>query len=78
MKGHEYLNIMTELICVQTETAQIRKNAKYTKIWRLRHLFYRDDLLCDVYAGDREREGEDKVMNDRAKFFNFMFGMMFE
>ena len=55
MKGHEYLNIMTELICVQTETVQIRKNAKNTKNWRLLHLFYGDDLLCDIYESDRKR-----------------------
>ena len=32
MKEHEYLN-MCELICMQTETLQVRKNAKDIKYW---------------------------------------------
>ena len=57
MKDHEYLN-MCELICIQTETVQVRKNAKDIKYWRRWHLCYRDYLLCDVYEGDRKKARE--------------------
>ena len=33
MKEHEYFN-MRELICIQIETLQVRKNAIDTKYWR--------------------------------------------
>ena len=64
MKEHEYLS-MTELICMQTETVQIRRMQKTPNIGKIDFCFL--EMVCCVTfmkATERELAGEDRVTND--------------
>ena len=56
---------MTEVICMQTETVQIRRTQKTPNIGDIDYCFL--EMICCVTfmkATEREREGEDRVTND--------------
>ena len=65
-------------LCTNWNSADSQERKRHQKLETV--IWFLEMICCVTFikATEREPEGEDKVMNDRAEFFNFIFGMMFQ